>query len=341
MMTGEFPCPFCSEPIKAGAKKCWHCRNFLPADWDSSGNEVIGSSTPRRPASKIRPAAHDRSGVGIGVAVFWMAVLSVLLFFLPLLGPFIAGFVGGRRAGNLANAILAALLPSLILASALLTVTSSIAGIPILGTVAALGSVAVAFAGAGPLLLGAILGGAITPNRTEGTSRLALTVVAIFSALVLLHVVRQIRGAAKNVVELTNYLSSEHRPEATATSHLDIVRSEHRQIWELLVDSLEREDETSFRRLVSTTRFEYNEYGTRSEIGEVASDRGEIVSLSSRVLQRLLERAEFIDPVPTQLGESPSGVEFRLVGEPSGASQIAYTFRREGSDWKLVHVWGG
>ena len=40
-----------------------------------------------------------------------MLVLSVLLFWMPILGPLIAGFVGGRKSGSVGNAILAALLP--------------------------------------------------------------------------------------------------------------------------------------------------------------------------------------------------------------------------------------
>lgn len=32
-----------------------------------------------------------------------MFILSILLFWLPLIGPLVAGFVGGRKAGTLAG----------------------------------------------------------------------------------------------------------------------------------------------------------------------------------------------------------------------------------------------
>jgi len=33
-------------------------------------------------------------------AMIWMAVLSCLLFWLPVAGPLVAGFVGGKKAGG-------------------------------------------------------------------------------------------------------------------------------------------------------------------------------------------------------------------------------------------------
>ena len=33
-------------------------------------------------------------------AVLWMLLISVLLFWLPFIGPLIAGFVGGKKAGG-------------------------------------------------------------------------------------------------------------------------------------------------------------------------------------------------------------------------------------------------
>ena len=43
----------------------------------------------------------------IVMAMIWMAVLSLLLFWLPLLGPLVAGFVGGRTAGSAGRGLLA------------------------------------------------------------------------------------------------------------------------------------------------------------------------------------------------------------------------------------------
>ena len=91
-------------------------------------------------------------------AMVWMFVLSVLLFWLPVIGPAIAGFVGGRKAGSLGNAVLAAILPGLVVSVALFFLATLLTGIPVLGAIAGAGGIALALAHIGPLLLGAIVG---------------------------------------------------------------------------------------------------------------------------------------------------------------------------------------
>lgn len=105
-------------------------------------------------------SAPPRRG-SIGAAVAWMSLLSILLFWLPGLGPFIAGLVGGRKAGGVGNAIAAALLPAVVLGAALFAFATLITGIPLIGAVAGMGGAAIALAHVGPLLLGAIIGGAL------------------------------------------------------------------------------------------------------------------------------------------------------------------------------------
>ena len=94
-------------------------------------------------------------------ATFWMTGLSVLLFWLPVLGPAIAGFVGGRKAGGVGPAVIAAFLPGILFGAILFVLASALTGIPLLGAVAGLGGMAIAFAHIGPLLVGAIIGGAV------------------------------------------------------------------------------------------------------------------------------------------------------------------------------------
>jgi hypothetical protein len=91
-------------------------------------------------------------------AMIWMFVLSILLFWLPLMGPLIAGFVGGRKAGSLGNAVLAALLPGILVSVVLFFLASLLTGIPVFGAIAGAGGLVLAFAHIGPLLLGAIVG---------------------------------------------------------------------------------------------------------------------------------------------------------------------------------------
>jgi hypothetical protein len=101
-----------------------------------------------------------RKGSVIAGAV-WMLVISLLLFWLPLLGPLLAGFVGGKRAGGVGRAIAAVFLPAVIIGFVVFLLFT-IPGFPLVGALT--GGVAfltVAVALVGPLLIGAIVGGAL------------------------------------------------------------------------------------------------------------------------------------------------------------------------------------
>jgi hypothetical protein len=89
----------------------------------------------------------------------WMFVISLLLFWLPVVGPLIAGIVGGKKAGGVGPAILAVFLPVIVTGIALTVFGSVLTGIPLLGAVIGLGASAVLLLHVGPLLLGAIIGG--------------------------------------------------------------------------------------------------------------------------------------------------------------------------------------
>ncbi len=92
-------------------------------------------------------------------AIGWMFLIAALLFWLPGVGPFIAGIVGGRKAGGVGAAIVAVILPALCLGGALLVLGTMLTGIPLLGMVAGAGTAVLLLLHAGPLLLGAIIGG--------------------------------------------------------------------------------------------------------------------------------------------------------------------------------------
>jgi hypothetical protein len=108
--------------------------------------------------SQVAPASNKGS---ISAGMLWMTVISLLLFWLPLLGPFIAGFVGGRAAGGVGPAIIATFLPAVVFGVLLFALATILTGIPLLGALAAAGGVVVAIAHIGPLLVGAILGGVL------------------------------------------------------------------------------------------------------------------------------------------------------------------------------------
>jgi hypothetical protein len=93
----------------------------------------------------------------VGRGMVWMLVLSVLLFWLPILGPLIAGFVGGRKSGSVGNAILAALLPGLLIGALTFFFATLLTG-PLFGFMAGLGGAGLALVHVGPMLIAAIIG---------------------------------------------------------------------------------------------------------------------------------------------------------------------------------------
>lgn len=115
----------------------------------------------RRPKPASPPASNNaRMERNVLAAAGWMLALSLLLGWIPILGPLAAGFIGGRKAGAPSAALTAAILPAL-LAGALVWVL--VYALPELGAI-----VATIFATAsaiwlviqmGLVLLGALIGG--------------------------------------------------------------------------------------------------------------------------------------------------------------------------------------
>jgi hypothetical protein len=92
-------------------------------------------------------------------ASLWMLVISLLLFWLPFLGPLLGGIVGGRKASGVGRALLASLVPAFVVAVLLLALGTLLTGMPLIGAVAAAGGFVLVAAQVGPMILGAILGG--------------------------------------------------------------------------------------------------------------------------------------------------------------------------------------
>ena len=91
--------------------------------------------------------------------MIWMAVLSLLLFWMPVLGPIIAGFVGGKKAGGVGGAIAAVFLPGIVFGFLMFLFGTMLSGFPVFGMIAGMGGFALSLFHVGPLLLGAIVGG--------------------------------------------------------------------------------------------------------------------------------------------------------------------------------------
>lgn len=93
------------------------------------------------------------------MAIIWMAVISLLLFWLPLVGPLLAGFVGGRVAGSAGRGLLAALLPAAVLCFLLFGTGSALVGLPVIGAIASFSLFLLLVLQSLPLLMGALIGG--------------------------------------------------------------------------------------------------------------------------------------------------------------------------------------
>lgn len=100
----------------------------------------------------------------IVVASIWMVVISLSLFFLPLVNGLLGGATGGYLAGNWKRGLLAAVLPAIVLSVGTWLLLTAF-DMPVVGLVAgtAIGFLVV-FADIG-LFLGAVVGGIIAESR--------------------------------------------------------------------------------------------------------------------------------------------------------------------------------
>jgi hypothetical protein len=99
----------------------------------------------------------------LAAAINWMGGLTLLLFWMPVLGPLIAGLVGGVKAGTVGRAVAAVFVP------AVLTGVLAAAGVAYLadwfpwGLLAGLGTVVVCLLNVVPLFAGAVAGAVLSP----------------------------------------------------------------------------------------------------------------------------------------------------------------------------------
>ena len=74
----------------------------------------------------------------VGSALLWMVGLSILLFWLPTVGPLVAGFVGGKKAGGVGPALVAAIIPA-VLVAALIFLLGTLVSLPVIGALVGAG----------------------------------------------------------------------------------------------------------------------------------------------------------------------------------------------------------
>lgn len=100
------------------------------------------------------------------VASLWMIVITLALFFLPLVNGLIGGAVGGYKAGTSRRGIIAALVPAVVVAFGV-WVLLLLFDAPVLGLVAGLSiAVLIIFADVG-MFLGAAIGGYLAQSRRQ------------------------------------------------------------------------------------------------------------------------------------------------------------------------------
>ena len=101
--------------------------------------------------------AAEKGSVIMGM--IWMAVISLLLFWLPAVGRLIAGIAGGKVAGGVGAGFVAALLPGILLSIVLFFAGTFLTGIPVIGVIAGMGVFVLILINIIPLLIGALIGG--------------------------------------------------------------------------------------------------------------------------------------------------------------------------------------
>lgn len=100
------------------------------------------------------------------VCALWMIGISLLLFFLPALNGLIGGGVGGYKAGSIGRGLGAAVLPAIVVGIGL-WVLLAILDAPVLGFISGLAVGLWALFSSIALLIGAFIGGAISPRRDD------------------------------------------------------------------------------------------------------------------------------------------------------------------------------
>ena len=100
------------------------------------------------------------------VCSLWMIGISLLLFFLPALNGLVGGGVGGYKAGSAGRGLGAAILPSIVVGVGI-WVLLAMFNAPVIGFISGLAVGIWALISSIGLLIGALIGGAMAPNRDD------------------------------------------------------------------------------------------------------------------------------------------------------------------------------
>ena len=107
---------------------------------------------------------ENRERTNVVVGSIWMLVITVALFFLPLVNGLVGGLVGGYKVGGWKRALAAAVLPAVV-ASVVLWVLVAAMGAPVWGFVAGTALAVIILLADVGIFLGAIIGGKAAESR--------------------------------------------------------------------------------------------------------------------------------------------------------------------------------
>lgn len=107
---------------------------------------------------------HDRSSVI--TSSLWMIGISLVLFFLPAINGVIGGVVGGYKAGTTSRALTAAALPAVVVFFGVWGLMAAFDHV-LLGFISGVAAGIWAIISSIGLFIGALIGGAIAPNRAH------------------------------------------------------------------------------------------------------------------------------------------------------------------------------
>lgn len=105
-----------------------------------------------------------REGSSLAVCALWMVGISMLLFFLPAINGLVGGAVGGYKAGSAKRGLTAAIIPAIV-AGLGIWVLLAILNAPVLGFFAGVAFGMWALISSIGLLVGAAIGGGMSPHR--------------------------------------------------------------------------------------------------------------------------------------------------------------------------------
>lgn len=98
-------------------------------------------------------------------AALYMGALSLLLIWLPVLGPIVAGVAGGRAARTVAKALVASVIPSILLGVGLFAILNAFE-LPVIGALSGIGIFIFILIGDIPMMIAAAAAAATTPDAS-------------------------------------------------------------------------------------------------------------------------------------------------------------------------------